>query len=99
MGGDPPPRQLARRRATERRSDEAAGLSLDVVAYAAPQELIAVNAAERRGQPWTILASTCTRGKARSTSSPMGARSSSSGFAPSPNASPPCSGAGPALGL
>jgi hypothetical protein len=25
----------------------------------------AVNAAERRGQPWTILPSTCTRGKAR----------------------------------
>src|SRR5438309_1704522 len=56
----------------ERRWDEAAGLSLDVVAYAAPQEHIAVNAAEGRGQPWTILASTCTRGKARSTSSPRG---------------------------
>src|SRR6185503_719605 len=39
----------------------------DVVAYAAPQEHLAVNAAERRGQPWTILASTCTSGKARST--------------------------------
>ena len=38
----------------------------DVVAYAAPQEHLAVNAAERRDQPWIILASTCTRGKARS---------------------------------
>ena len=42
-----------------------------------------------RGQPWTILASTCTRGKARSTSSPTAARSSSSASAPSPSASPP----------
>jgi hypothetical protein len=33
-----------------------------------------------RGQPWTILASTCTRGTARSTSSPRGMRSSSSGL-------------------
>src|SRR6266542_6583781 len=48
---------------SERRCDEAAGLSLDVAAYTAPQEQHAVNAAERRGQPWTILASTCTRGK------------------------------------
>ena len=29
-----------------------AGLSLDLVAYAAPQEHIAVNAAERRDFPW-----------------------------------------------
>ncbi len=42
-------------RSVEARWDEAAGLSLDVVAYTAPQELHAVNAAERRGQPWTIL--------------------------------------------
>jgi len=34
---------------------KAAGLSLDVVAYTAPQQLHAVNAAERRGQPWTIF--------------------------------------------
>src|SRR5712692_4939279 len=47
------------------RCDEAAGLSLDVLAYAAPQGHTAVNAAERRDQPWTILASTCTRRKAR----------------------------------
>ena len=52
--------------------DEAAGLSLDVVAYAAPQEPIAVNTAVRRGQPWTILASTCTSGKAVSTASERG---------------------------
>src|SRR6267142_6176663 len=66
----------------EDRWDEAAGLSLDVVAYAAPQEHTAVNAAERRGQPWTILASMCTRGKVRSTSSPRGVRSSSGASAP-----------------
>ncbi len=34
----------------------------------------AVNAAERRGQPWTILASTCTRGKARFVYSGRGGR-------------------------
>jgi hypothetical protein len=47
----------AAQRGREDRWDEAAGLSLDVVAYAAPQEHTALNAAERRGQPWTILAS------------------------------------------
>src|SRR5262245_15697382 len=44
----------------------------------APQEQSAVNAAEGRGQPWTILASTSTRGTARSISSPKGVRWSSS---------------------
>ena len=34
---------------------KAAGLPLNVVAYAAPQGLHAVNAAERRGRPLTIL--------------------------------------------
>jgi hypothetical protein len=34
--------------------DEAAGLSLNVVAYAAPQEPIAVNAAERRDFLWDV---------------------------------------------
>ena len=38
----------------------------------APQEHLAVNAAEGRGQPWIILASTCTRGKARFRSLPRG---------------------------
>jgi len=37
---------------TERRWDEAAGLRLDAVAYAAPQEQ--VNAAEKRGQAWAM---------------------------------------------
>src|SRR5262249_52187886 len=45
--------------------------------HKAPQEHLAVNAAEGRGQPWTILASRSTRGKARSTSSSRTVRSSS----------------------
>jgi L-ascorbate metabolism protein UlaG (beta-lactamase superfamily) len=53
---------------------------------------------EGRGQPWTILASTSTRGTARFTSLPRGVRSSSSGSAPRASASPPCSGPGPAPG-
>jgi hypothetical protein len=40
---------------TERRWNEAAGLSLDVVAYTAHKSTHAVNAAVRRGYPWTIL--------------------------------------------
>ena len=83
----------------EDRCDEAAGLSLDVVAYSAPQEQHAVNAAEGRGQPWTTLASTCTRGRARSLSLRTGVRSSNSASEPSPGASPPCSGPGPAPGF
>src|SRR5260370_37656523 len=47
---------------------EAAGLSLGVVAYAAHKS----PPAERRGQPRTIFASTCPRGKARSVSSKGG---------------------------
>jgi len=39
----------------------------------------AVNAAERRGQPWTILAWTSTRGKVRSASSRRPASCSSAG--------------------
>src|SRR5262245_57490998 len=62
----------------------------------APQEHFAVNAAEGRGQPWTILASTSTRGKARSTSSPRGVRSSSSASVPTPSVLLPCSGHGTA---
>jgi hypothetical protein len=49
---------------------KAAGLPLDVVAYSAPHGLHAVSAAGGRGQPGTILASTSTRGKARSVSWP-----------------------------
>jgi hypothetical protein len=44
-----------------------------------PHRETALTGALRRGQPWTIVASTCTRGKARSTSSPRAVRSSSSG--------------------
>jgi hypothetical protein len=42
-----------------------------------PTERPRSNGALRRGQPWTILALTCTRGKARFTSSPRRVRSSS----------------------
>ena len=52
-----------------------------------------------RGQPWTILASTCTSGKARSTSSPRAARSSSGASGPSRSALTPCWEPGPAPGL
>jgi hypothetical protein len=72
-----------------------AGLPLDVVAYTAPQELPAVNAAERRGQPWSILASTSTRGTVKSVSWLRAANWWSSASAPSPSASPPCSASGP----
>ena len=58
-------------------SGNLAQLPTDSDLYAAPQEHLAVNAAEGRGQPWTILASMSTRRKARSTSSPRTARSSS----------------------
>ena len=52
-----------------------------------------------RGQPWTILASSCTSGKARSTSSPRAVRSSSGASGPSRSVSPRCSGPDPAPGL
>jgi hypothetical protein len=74
VGGDDAVSGLTAQQLRRAKMDEAAGLSLDVVAYAAPQEHLAVNAAEGRGQPWTILASTSTRGIARSSSSPMGVR-------------------------
>src|SRR5215471_10268843 len=46
--------------------DETAGLPLDVVAYRASHRIFAVSDAKGGAQPRTILASTSTRGKARS---------------------------------
>src|SRR5262245_3757364 len=61
---------------------------LDVVAYAAPQSEPRSTPQAEGGQPWTILASTCTRRKTRSASWARRARSSSGASAPRPSGSP-----------